>query len=338
MRLAQRQGTVHISFLVDADGNPFDLQVDKSTNKGFNDAALNAVADWRFEANEEAPLPYLRRISVPMVFSFEKDAKLIRRGPLVHPSKLKEEGVEGMAVVSFTIDQNGIPISPRVVESTDPGFNEAALAEIRQRRYDPDSVVENEQQTTTLSFLLRTPELKSWLPLEYPNSLYASGIKGSVVVEYSIAQDGSTQDLKATISDYPELEPFALKAVAGLKFKVDAKIPFVGKIRYVWMVPFVSPTYTEPFRDFEPATPRSQSAPMFPPHVHPPSVSTELKVVVFIETNGTVSSATVLTPTSPELRQAAIDAVLTWTYEPAKSYGKTVPSTQQATVTFTPRE
>jgi len=212
------------------------------------------------------------------------------------------------------------------------------LDEIRQRRYDPNSVKGNELETMTLSFLLRNPELKSWSPLEYPNSLYASGIKGSVAVEHSIAQDGSTQDLEVTNSDYPELEPLALKAVAGFKFKVDPKIPFVPKIRYVQLVPFVSPAYTEPFRDFKPATPRSQPPPTLPPHVHPPSSLTELKVVVFIETNGTVSSATVLTPTHPELRQAAIDATLTWTYEPAESYGKTVPSTQEATVTFTPRE
>lgn len=338
MRVDQREGTVRISFLVDADGKPYDLRVDTSTNKGFNDSALQAVAEWRFEANEEAALPYLSRIAVPIIFSFEQEAKLIKWGPLVHPPKLKDEGIEGMVVVSFLINQDGIPTSPRVVESTHPGFNQAALDEIRQRRYDPDSVKGNELETMTLSFLLRNPELKSWSPLEYPNSLYASGIKGSVAVEHSIAQDGSTQDLEVTNSDYPELEPLALKAVAGFKFKVDPKIPFVPKIRYVQLVPFVSPAYTEPFRDFKPATPRSQPPPTLPPHVHPPSSLTELKVVVFIETNGTVSSATVLTPTHPELRQAAIDATLTWTYEPAESYGKTVPSTQEATVTFTPRE
>jgi len=69
MKVAGVTGTVWVEFVVDENGRVHDVRVVKTTNEGFNDATLTAVATWRFEAGKRKGLPVRFRMTIPIVFS-----------------------------------------------------------------------------------------------------------------------------------------------------------------------------------------------------------------------------------------------------------------------------
>ena len=68
LKSAGETGTVWVDFMVDERGYVHDARVVKSTNPGFNDVTLTAVAEWRFEPGKHKGIPVRFRMSLPMVF------------------------------------------------------------------------------------------------------------------------------------------------------------------------------------------------------------------------------------------------------------------------------
>jgi protein TonB len=69
MKVSGVTGTVWVEFVVDENGRVHDVHVVKSTNDGFNEATVAAVATWRFEAGKRKGLPVRFRMTIPIVFS-----------------------------------------------------------------------------------------------------------------------------------------------------------------------------------------------------------------------------------------------------------------------------
>ncbi|WP_372806830.1 energy transducer TonB [Pontiella sp.] len=62
------QGTVYVLFIVDKTGRTRDLKVQKSTHPAFNNPALKAVKQWKFEPGKRKGKPVQFRMRVPITF------------------------------------------------------------------------------------------------------------------------------------------------------------------------------------------------------------------------------------------------------------------------------
>ncbi len=62
------QGTVYVLFVVDKTGRTRDLVVQKSTHPAFNEPALKAVKQWKFEPGKRKGQPVQFRMRVPITF------------------------------------------------------------------------------------------------------------------------------------------------------------------------------------------------------------------------------------------------------------------------------
>lgn len=69
MKSAGITGTVWVEFTVDVGGRVHDVQVVKSTHKGFEEATVAAVSSWRFEPGKRKGIPVRFRMTIPIVFS-----------------------------------------------------------------------------------------------------------------------------------------------------------------------------------------------------------------------------------------------------------------------------
>jgi protein TonB len=69
LRKRRVQGTVEVVFLVDTDGHVLNPKVDKTTHEGLNQAALEAVRQWRFEAGTKEGRKVRFKMRVPITFS-----------------------------------------------------------------------------------------------------------------------------------------------------------------------------------------------------------------------------------------------------------------------------
>jgi protein TonB len=57
--------------------------------------------------------------------------------PPAYPFEAKKEGRSGTVTVEFVVDESGGVLSPQVVNSTDPVFNDSALRAIARWRFEP---------------------------------------------------------------------------------------------------------------------------------------------------------------------------------------------------------
>jgi periplasmic protein TonB len=62
------EGTVYLLFVVDKNGRATQLKVQKSTHPAFNEAALRAVKQWKFEPGKRKGQPVQFRMRVPITF------------------------------------------------------------------------------------------------------------------------------------------------------------------------------------------------------------------------------------------------------------------------------
>ena len=66
------QGEVHLIFIVDQFGNVKRPRVSKSTNREFNENAIKAVRQWKFEPGEKDGRQVMTRVRLPLAFSLRR--------------------------------------------------------------------------------------------------------------------------------------------------------------------------------------------------------------------------------------------------------------------------
>jgi protein TonB len=62
------QGTVYVLFVVDQNGRPQNIKVQKSTHPSFNNPAIKAVKSWKFEPGKRKGKAVQFRMRVPITF------------------------------------------------------------------------------------------------------------------------------------------------------------------------------------------------------------------------------------------------------------------------------
>ena len=69
LKRTQRRGTVYVVFIVDERGKVTQPKVEKSTDPGFDRAALDAVKQWRFEPGTRNGTPVSFKMRIPITFN-----------------------------------------------------------------------------------------------------------------------------------------------------------------------------------------------------------------------------------------------------------------------------
>ncbi len=59
------------------------------------------------------------------------------QNPPYYPPSLRQAGVEGRAVIQFTVDPTGQVVAARIVEATQAEFGEAARRAVLRWRFEP---------------------------------------------------------------------------------------------------------------------------------------------------------------------------------------------------------
>lgn len=171
-RTGVMQGTVVTAISHDGLGRADDVLVLQSSDPRFTAAVLEAVREWRFTAHPrsaapvEALVPVVRflftstsvsvtsttidagRPTHPRVradspleipnFSHLDAPPAPRQQPMpVFPEALKGQVARGIALVKYFVDAEGRARVPVAVSATDPEFAQAAVAAVRQWRFEP---------------------------------------------------------------------------------------------------------------------------------------------------------------------------------------------------------
>ena len=171
-RRAGVEGRAVLQFIVEKDGGVSELQVIRSSgNDGLDRAAMAAVRPSRFEPGRVDGEPVRVRFAVPVTFRLPEGeggpsddrVREVRPDPegedgvygivddmpqligglqglqdrLVYPQVAKDAGIEGQVVVQFIVNEQGRVEDPVVLRSPDDVLSEAALAAVRESRFEP---------------------------------------------------------------------------------------------------------------------------------------------------------------------------------------------------------
>jgi TonB family protein len=229
----------------------------------MRDLLLACVRQWRFAPARRAGEPVDAQVRLPFVVLPPEEPlptdrtppKVVFRAPPVYPLGLRRQGMRGEVVVEFVIDPEGSVKNPIVVRTLHPAFNEAALAAIRQWRFEPGRVAGRPVNTLmqqAISFSLEgepdggnsgievrrradlsklpeqlrydtAPRIETTVLPRYPYALLRKGTHGVAQVSMMIDTRGEVVATRIERASHPEFG-FALQAAAqGFKYRPALK-------------------------------------------------------------------------------------------------------------------
>lgn len=179
------EGKVWLSLLVDSTGAIEQIKVDRSDNDLLNQAAITALKDARFKPATYNGVP--EKVWYQQSLTFKLSAadtattvvRPLRDSPPVplvsleqlftYPPDAFEAGIEGSVELQATIDTNGKVEDTKIITSSLPGFEAAALLAMERASFSP--AVENGVKIRsiykqTLRFLLPTSKVKNVVGLD----------------------------------------------------------------------------------------------------------------------------------------------------------------------------
>ncbi len=155
---------VRVDFVVDIEGRVRNAYAIRSSNPSFDDAALDAVRQWRFEPGEEDGRPVRVHMQVPVIFDlpggdrtsivtthrpdlsklpeeYRYDTAPVPLGIArpVYPYAMLRGHKEGRAVVRYVVGPRGEVVYAKVHEASDPEFGATLLAAVELFVYTPAS-------------------------------------------------------------------------------------------------------------------------------------------------------------------------------------------------------
>lgn len=165
MRLSGMRGEVLVDFMVDIEGRVRNAYVTRSLNPSFDDPAIEAVRQWRFEPARVGERPVPMRMQVPIVFVLD-DSYDGGQGPLsqprkpdlskmpeafrydtapkptgtvrpVYPYALLKARKPGKASVGYVVNERGQVVQADVRDASAPEFGRALRAAIECFTFQP---------------------------------------------------------------------------------------------------------------------------------------------------------------------------------------------------------
>ncbi len=161
------EGEAIIIASVDIFGTVVDPEVDRATHEEFGLAAMLAASEWIFEPATKNGVPMAVRVKIPFSFKIAFEHKLnvemgrevfkeidvpvtpsfeLDQAPLpsfipafdeFYPEDFINTGKSAAVSVEFIINPDGNVINPRIVSTSSPGFEEAAMRAVSRIQYKP---------------------------------------------------------------------------------------------------------------------------------------------------------------------------------------------------------
>jgi TonB family protein len=188
------------------------------------------------------------------IADFEKDAvkaqglikppKRIKAVPPMYPEKARQEKVEGVVVLNVKVGKNGSVEDTLVLRSPDPLLEEAAIAAVKQWRYEP-LVLEGQPRMVVFSVTVRfklyagekdieegavvagdeisPPKQIKRVDPNYPESARQNGVEGVVILNVRTDEEGRVAQVEV-LKSVPELDQAAIDAVKQWRYE-----PFFSK-------------------------------------------------------------------------------------------------------------
>jgi TonB family protein len=146
-RLAKLEGSVLLSLVIDADGQPRDIQVARPLGLGLDERAVENVGSWQFKPGARNGTPVAVLVNEEVFFRPQRtlwDWHVVRavfRPPAdaTRPALVKvrfpatidlEENAS--VTVAFDIGPKGVPVDVRVVKSSKAKWEDDLLVAVRQ--------------------------------------------------------------------------------------------------------------------------------------------------------------------------------------------------------------
>lgn len=184
----------------------------------------------------------------------------------VYPTKQVKRGADGVATVSFVVNEQGNVEQVSVPEATDAAFAEAAATAVAQWRFTPAKqggqtvstrlqapfIFESGRKPRLLISLasygsytgeivrsqdasLPEPEFQA-RPV-YPADLRSKGVGGEVVLNFVVTENGEIANVKLVSASHPALAVAASNALLRWKFKPGVR--HGRPVAVAYRVPFV---------------------------------------------------------------------------------------------------
>lgn len=141
--LAKLEGSVLLSVVVDAAGQPGDIHVDRPLGLGLDESAVENVRHWQFKPGIKEGTAVAVRASEEVFFHTERnlwdwhavrvvfDVPAGAARPVLIKTKFPaavDEEQNASVTISFDIPRNGVPANASVLKSSDPKWEKELLA------------------------------------------------------------------------------------------------------------------------------------------------------------------------------------------------------------------
>lgn len=158
------EDTVVIEGKTDTEGNVLDVEILKGKHEVLNQAAAEAVKQWKYEpfivdGKAKAVIFTVscrfsldpekkRKVTVKSAEAGDKTSapvyaigdikgpRLIKSVEPTYPDEAKKNGIEGVVIIEATTDDKGDVIDTKILRSV-PGLDEAAVEALKQWKYEP---------------------------------------------------------------------------------------------------------------------------------------------------------------------------------------------------------
>lgn len=223
------EGRVVARFIVNSKGGIEKIRIVTSPDERLSELTRKTLATWVFRPGEKDNQAVNTLVTLPLLYKLSEDERramipprrLVNANP-EYPIELLNEHPSGSVQLGFNIDSQGAPINLRVLESSNPAFNNPALEAASQWRFQAQQAEPERLYLSTLDFAppkppLR-PKLKDSLP-EYPRKLRKDGISGDVLLFARINLPGFATYIETIHADHDALAPLAIKALRQWRFE-----------------------------------------------------------------------------------------------------------------------
>jgi TonB family protein len=151
-RLAKLEGSVLLSMVVDADGQPRDIHVDRSLGLGLDEGAVENVRRWQFKPGTKDGTAVAVRVNEEVFFHTQRDlwdwhaARVVfampdgAARPVVVETKFPatvDEEQNASVTIAFDVPPSGVPAKAMVVKSSNPKWEKDLMEALRGWRFRP---------------------------------------------------------------------------------------------------------------------------------------------------------------------------------------------------------
>jgi TonB family protein len=154
--LAKLEGSVLVSVVVDADGQPRDIHVDRPLGLGLDESAVENVRHWQFKPGTRAGTAVAVQVNQEVFFRTERtlwDWHAVRAvflppdgaaRPIVIKTKFPttvDEEENASVTIAFDVGAKGVPANLRVVKSSNAKWEGDVLVAVRDGwRFRPGTI------------------------------------------------------------------------------------------------------------------------------------------------------------------------------------------------------